>query len=227
MADFLKFVMHLDDELGKLVQHYGPTTYAILFAVIFLETGFVIFPFLPGDSLLFALGLLSRGAEGKEPAFNVAAVFFLLSFAAICGDQVNYRIGKLFGERLYKNPNSKIFRRSHLEKTQAFYEQHGPKAVMLARFVPVVRAVAPFVAGMGHMEYATFCRYSIMGALLWVGACVGAGFGLGSIPLVRDNFEYGILGIVLLSAIPMGIEVYKHKQKPKVAKDALATETRS
>lgn len=227
MSAFIDFILHLDDKIQILVNNYGPWAYAVLFGVIFAETGFVVLPFLPGDSLLFMLGLLSRPTSTGPGAFNPIALFFLLSFAAILGDQVNYRIGMFFGERLFKNEKSKIFRRSHLVKTQEFYEKHGPKTVMLARFVPVVRALAPFVAGMGRMDYKTFCTYSVLGAFVWVGVCVGAGFALGGIQAVRDNFEVGILAVVLVSAVPMGFEFAKHRKQNRTAKEALLAEARA
>lgn len=228
MSAFLDFILHLDDKIQILVNNYGPWAYAVLFAVIFAETGFVIFPFLPGDSLLFMLGLLSGpGKNGQPGAFNPIVLILLLSAAAILGDQVNYRLGMFFGERLFKNEKSKVFRRSHLVKTQEFYEKHGPKTVMLARFVPVVRALAPFVAGMGRMDYKTFCKYSVLGAFVWVGVCVGAGFLLGGIPAVRENFEIGILAVVLVSAVPMAFEFMKHRKQNRTAKEALLAEAQA
>lgn len=228
MSAFIDFILHLDDKIMILVNQYGPWAYGVLFAVIFAETGFVVLPFLPGDSLLFMLGLLSRpGKTGAPGAFNPVVLVFLLSLAAILGDQLNYRLGMFFGERLFKNEKSKIFRRSHLVKTQEFYEKHGPKTVMLARFVPVVRALAPFVAGMGRMDYKTFCTYSVLGAFVWVGVCVGAGYALGGIPAVRDNFEVGILAVVLVSAVPMGFEFAKHRKQHRTAKEALLAEARA
>ncbi|MGV3618046.1 MAG: DedA family protein [Fimbriimonas sp.] len=227
MSGFIDFILHLDDKIQILVANYGPWAYAILFAVIFAETGLVVTPFLPGDSLLFMLGLLSRGTEAKPGAFNPVILILLLSTAAILGDQLNYRLGMFFGERLFKNEKSKIFRRSHLVKTQEFYAKHGPKTVMLARFVPVVRALAPFVAGMGRMDYKTFCSYSVLGAFVWVGGCVGAGFALGGIPIVREKFEIGILAIVLISAIPMVFEFLKHRKENRTLKEALAAEAKA
>lgn len=221
MSELLHTIMHLDEKIQVWANQFGPGVYLILFAVIFAETGLVVTPFLPGDSLLFALGLLSRPGKNGVAAFDPLVLFLLLSTAAILGDQLNYRLGMYFGEKLFKNENSKIFKRSHLLKTQEFYATHGPKTVLLARFVPVVRALAPFVAGMGRMEFKTFCTYSIVGAFLWVGICVGAGFGLGSIPAVREHFELGILGICLLSAIPMAFEFAKHRAKNKKLEEAL------
>lgn len=218
MSGILHFLMHLDDKLQGIVQQFGPWTYAILFAVIFAETGLVVTPFLPGDSLLFTLGILSHPSKNT---FNAPALFLMLTTAAILGDQLNYRLGMHFGRKLFSNPNSKVFKKSHLDKTEEFYAQYGPKTVMIARFVPVVRAMAPFVAGMGRMDFRTFCLYSVLGAVLWVGGCIGAGYLLGGIPMVRDHFELGILGIVLLSLIPMSIEVMKHRAKSKKLHEAI------
>ena len=219
MSGFLHFVMHLDDKLQDVVHQFGPWTYAILFAVIFAETGLVVTPFLPGDSLLFALGLLSHPSKN---ILNAPLLFVLLTSAAVLGDQLNYQLGMRFGRRLFRDDNSKIFKKSHLVKTEEFYAKFGPKTVMIARFVPVVRAMAPFVAGMGKMDYRTFCMYSILGAIVWVGGCIGAGFLLGGIPVVRDNFEIGILAIVLVSVVPMAIEIMRHKAKAKKLEQAVA-----
>ncbi len=227
MSAFLDFVLHLDDKLQALVAQYGPWAYGILFAVIFAETGFIIFPFLPGDSLLFMLGILSRATNDRPPVFNPVLLFFLLSSAAIIGDQVNYRIGRLFGARLFKDDKSRFFKKSHLTKTEEFYAKHGPKTVMIARFVPIVRALAPFVAGMGRMDFATFCKYSVLGAFLWVGLCVGAGFALGGIPLVRDHFEIGILAVVAVSIVPMIIEVVKHRREKQSLGEVLVDEAQA
>lgn len=209
MAKILDFILHLDKHIEYMVGQYGAWTYLILFLVIFAETGLIVVPFLPGDSLLFVLGILSHSA------FNVWAVFGLLAFAAMLGDQVNYRIGKSFGRRLFSNPNSKIFKPSHLSATEEFYTRHGNKAVLLARFVPIVRALAPFVAGMSQMEYRTFCKWSVSGALLWVAVCVFGGYLFGGIPIVREHFELGLLVIVLFSIVPVVIEAFRHRARKK------------
>lgn len=221
MAGIIEFVMHLDKHLAKLVEQFGYWTYLILFLVIFAETGLIIFPFLPGDSLLFVLGILASNGTFKnaglasDPTANVFAIFILLSSAAMIGDQVSYRLGSYFGHRLFTNPKSKIFKPENLEITEEFYKKHGPKTVLLARFVPVVRGLAPFVAGMGDMSYYTFCKWSVSGAFLWVGVCVFGGYFFGQIPAVKDNFELGLLVIVLCSIIPAAIEVVKHRKRKK------------
>jgi len=221
MSGIIEFVLHLDKKLGQLVTQFGLGTYLILFLVIFAETGLIIFPFLPGDSLLFVIGILASNGTFKDaalasnPTANVFAIFLLLSSAAMIGDQVSYRLGSYFGHKLFTNPKSKIFKPENLEITEEFYKKHGPKTVLLARFVPVVRGLAPFVAGMGDMSYSTFCRWSVSGALLWVGVCVFGGYFFGQIPAVRDHFELGLLVIVLCSIIPAVIEVVKHRKRKK------------
>jgi len=208
MSKILDFILHLDHKVYDLIQHYGPETYAILFLIVFAETGFVVFPFLPGDSLLFAVGVFCRSPKG-DTALNIWGVVLLLSLAAICGDQVNYRIGKVLGPRMFKNEKSRFFKPSHLTKTHEFFERYGPKTVTMARFVPFVRAFAPFVAGMSDMEYGKFCFYSILGAFLWVSICTGTGYLVGK--AVGDKFEYAILALILISMLPMIIEYGRHR----------------
>ncbi len=221
MGQIIDFVLHLDKHIFDLIQQFGPNTYAILFAIIFAETGLVIFPFLPGDSLLFAVGMFCRD-EGEGYTLNFWVVFFLLSFAAILGDQVNYRIGKALGPKVFKSDTARIFKKSHLRKTEQFFERFGAKTVIIARFVPIVRTFAPFVAGMGHMTYRKFCIYSVAGAFLWVGVCVGAGYLLMKVPGVRDNFEIAVLALILVSVLPMVLELIKHRKEARAtASDAV------
>jgi membrane-associated protein len=208
----IDFILHLDKHLQQLVQDYGPWAYGILFGIIFAETGFIVFPFLPGDSLLFMVGIFSVPPKG---AFNVWILFGLLSSAAILGDQLNYQVGRFFGARLFKNEKSKFFKPSHLQTTQEFYAKHGSKTVLLARFVPIVRALAPFVAGMSGMPYRVFTAWSVSGALLWVGVCVFAGHLFGNIPMVREHFEYGMLVIVGFSIVPAIFEFVRHRKKKR------------
>lgn len=204
--------LHLDDNLQQVITNYGTGVYALLFAIIFAETGLVVTPFLPGDSLLFAAGIFAHPERG---ALNVGLLFVLLTVAAILGDTVNYHLGKAFGHRLFLNERSRVFKRSHLEKTHAFFEKHGGKTIILARFVPIVRTFAPFVAGMGSMSYGRFLAYNVVGAVLWVGICVGAGYLFGGIAAVRKHFELVVLAIVLLSALPILFEFISHRRRQR------------
>jgi membrane-associated protein len=190
----------------------GPLAYGGLFLIIFIETGVVLFPFLPGDSLLFTVGALSAG---EKPAFMLSVLYPLLMAAALIGDNCNYFLGKKFGRRLFQNESSKIFKQSNLTKTEAFFAKYGTKAVIMARFVPIVRTFAPFVAGMGAMSYPSFLKFSIIGAALWVGLCVTAGYFFGNIPFVKKNFELVLIGIVLISVLPMVFEYLNHRKQSK------------
>jgi len=209
------FILHIDVHLAELVAQYGIWIYAILFLILFCETGLVVTPFLPGDSLLFVAGALAA-LPGND--LNVHLMVTLLVIAAILGDAVNYTIGRLFGERLFSNPNSKIFRRSHLDKTHAFYARHGGKTIILARFVPIVRTFAPFVAGMGHMSYRHFALFNVTGALLWVLLFSYAGYLFGDLPVVQENLKLLIVGIILVSILPGVIEVWRHRRQAKQQK---------
>ena len=209
------FILHIDVHLAELVAQYGIWIYAILFLILFCETGLVVTPFLPGDSLLFVAGALAA-LPGND--LNVHVMVVLLVVAAVLGDAVNYTIGRLFGERLFSNPNSKIFRRSHLDKTHAFYARHGGKTIILARFVPIVRTFAPFVAGMGHMSYRHFALFNVTGALLWVLLFSYAGYLFGDLPVVQENLKLLIVGIILVSILPGVIEVWRHRRQAKQQK---------
>ncbi|WP_434745726.1 DedA family protein [Candidatus Pantoea rara] len=209
------FILHIDVHLAELVAQYGIWIYAILFLILFCETGLVVTPFLPGDSLLFVAGALAA-LPGND--LNVHIMAALLVIAAVLGDAVNYTIGRLFGERLFSNPNSKIFRRSHLDKTHAFYARHGGKTIILARFVPIVRTFAPFVAGMGHMSYRHFALFNVTGALLWVLLFSYAGYLFGDLPVVQENLKLLIVGIILVSILPGVIEVWRHRRQAKQQK---------
>ncbi|EJL89340.1 DedA family protein [Pantoea sp. BIGb0393] len=206
------FILHIDVHLAELVAQYGVWIYAILFLILFCETGLVVTPFLPGDSLLFVAGALAA-LPGND--LNVHLMVTLLVIAAILGDAVNYTIGRLFGEKLFSNPNSKIFRRSYLDKTHAFYDRHGGKTIILARFVPIVRTFAPFVAGMGHMSYRHFALYNVTGALLWVLLFSYAGYLFGDLPIVQENLKLLIVGIIVVSILPGVIEVWRHRRQQK------------
>jgi membrane-associated protein len=209
---FVSFFLHLDEHLNSIIQTYGTWTYIILFLIIFCETGLVVAPLLPGDSLLFAAGTFA--ASGS---LNLGLVLTLLLIAAILGDAVNYWIGNLLGPKVFNNPDSRIFKQEYLEKTQGFYDKYGSKTIIIARFVPIVRTFAPFVAGIGKMKYSTFLTYNIIGAVLWVLSCTLLGYFFGNIPIVKDNFELAIFGIIGISVLPVMIEMWKHRSDKKRA----------
>ena len=203
----IDFILHFDKHLLEFVRLYGTWVYGILFAIVFAETGLVVTPFLPGDSLLFAAGALS-GAGG----LNIWICGILLLTAAILGDAVNYAIGRYVGPRAFSATDNsswmhKLLNREHLQRAHEFFERYGGKAVVLGRFVPIVRTFVPFVAGAGAMTYATFAFYNVTGAALWVGACMGAGWLFGQTPFVRDNFSLITLGIVFVSVLPVLVEL--------------------
>mgnify|MGYP005858967373 CR=1 FL=1 len=199
LQQFIDFVLHLDKHLGEIVREYGVWTYAILFLIIFVETGVVVLPFLPGDSLLFAAG--ATAALTGSP-LNVWLMMGLLIVAAVLGDTLNYHIGDYLGPRVFRE-NSRFLKREHLERTQAFYEKHGAKTIILARFIPIVRTFAPFVAGVGSMHYSKFLSYNVVGAVLWVVLLTGAGYFFGLIPFVQKNFSVVVLAIIVLSVLPV------------------------
>ncbi|MEE4407484.1 MULTISPECIES: DedA family protein [unclassified Serratia (in: enterobacteria)] len=205
----IDFILHIDVHLAELVAQYGMWVYAILFLILFCETGLVVTPFLPGDSLLFVAGALAALPTND---LNVHTMVALMVGAAILGDAVNYTIGRLFGDKLFSNPNSKIFRRSYLDKTHQFYEKHGGKTIVLARFVPIVRTFAPFVAGMGKMSYRHFAAYNVIGALVWVLLFTYAGYLFGDLPIVQENLKLLIVAIILVSILPGIIEIWRHKR---------------
>ncbi len=204
--------LHLDEYLGSVISQYGTWTYGILFAVIFVETGLVIMPILPGDSLLFAAGTFAALPDG----LNIWYLLILLMFAAVLGDTVNYSIGHYLGERAY---NIKWIKKEYFDKTHAFFEKHGGKAIFLARFVPIVRTFAPFVAGIGKMTYGYFITYNLVGGVAWVALFTSAGYFFGNIPFMRDNFEYVIIVIILVSILPMVYEGLKARKESKAAKN--------
>ena len=203
----IDFILHIDQHLTELAAQYGAWIYGILFLIIFCETGLVVMPLLPGDSLLFAAG--SIAAIGK---MNIHLMVVLLIIAAILGDAVNFMIGKFFGEKLFANPNSKIFKQSHLQKTQQFYAKHGGKTIILARFIPIVRTFAPFVAGMGHMTYHHFLAYNVIGGVLWVTIFSYLGYFFGNLPIVKDNLSLVLVAIIVLSILPGIVEIIRHKR---------------
>lgn len=207
LINIIDFVLHIDEHLLIITQTYGTLSYGILAGIIFMETGLVVTPFLPGDSLLFAAGALA--AKGM---FNVIGLYFLLITAVFFGDNVNYWVGRLIGQKLFES-NNKLFKRKHLEKTQDFYAKYGTKAVILARFVPIVRTFAPFVAGIGKMPYLKFLTFSVIGSVLWNSLFIFGGYFLGNIPVMKANFEYVVLAIIFVSIIPIGVEIVKAKMK--------------
>lgn len=211
----IDLVLHLDQYLNLLVTNYGTWIYAILFLVIFCETGLVVTPFLPGDSLLFI-----AGAVCANGAMDPVLLALLLMSAAILGDSTNYLIGRTTGERLFSRPNSKIFRRDYLERTHEFYDRHGGKTVTLARFLPIVRTFAPFVAGVGRMPYGRFVAFSVAGSILWVGGLVTLGYFFGNVPFIKQNLSLLVIGIILLSLLPMIIGFLHRRLRPAEASDA-------
>jgi membrane-associated protein len=204
ISSLFNFFVHIDKYLGAILQSYGPLSYAILFIIIFLETGLVITPFLPGDSLIFVAGTFA--ASG---AINITLLFFVLAFAAIIGDSFNYWIGSFFGEKVFAK--SKLFRKDYLEKTKKFYREHGGKTIILARFIPIIRTFAPFVAGVGKMEYLRFLSFNVIGATIWVALFTFGGYFFGTIPVVKDNLGWLVWVIILTSFVPVIYEYLKNK----------------
>lgn len=209
VSSFADVVLHLDRYLQWVVANYGGWIYLILFAIIFCETGLVVTPFLPGDSLLFVAGAVAAGG-----AMDVHVLFAVLAAASFSGDNSNYWIGRYAGARLFTRKGSRLLNPAHVERTNAFYAKHGGKTVLIARFVPVVRTFAPFVAGMGHMPYQRFLMFSFAGALLWIGSLTYAGYFFGNLPLVRDNLSVVIIAIVLISILPGVIEYLRNRSRP-------------
>ena len=209
----LDLFLHLDEHLGAIIQQFGSWTYVILFGIIFSETGLVVAPFLPGDSLLFVAGTLAGAGH-----MNIWVVYFSLLAAAILGDTVNYWIGHMIGPKVFAKENSKIFKKEYLEKTREFYDKHGGKTIILARFFPIIRTFAPFVAGVGKMHYETFILYNLVGGFLWVSLFTFAGYFFGGMEFIQHNFHYAVVGIIFVSLIPMVIEFINYKKKPKMTK---------
>ncbi|MDP3790077.1 MAG: DedA family protein [Candidatus Omnitrophota bacterium] len=207
----VQFFFHIDKYLNVVIQNCGVWSYAILFAIVFAETGLVITPFLPGDSLLFAVGTFA-----STGAFNIIWVSLVLFAAAVIGDSVNYAVGKRLGEGIFKE-NGRFFKKEYLKKTHMFYEKYGGKTIVLARFVPIVRTFAPFVAGVGKMSYGHFFSYNVIGAFLWVALFAGGGFFFGNTPFIRKNFSFAILVIIFISILPPIIEIRKHHRNKKMA----------
>jgi len=214
--DFIKsvvdFVLHLDTHLNAIIQSYGFLTHFILFAVIFCETGLVVTPFLPGDSLLFAAGTFAAAGSLK-----IGWLFLLVAAAAVLGDTANYWIGKIIGPKVFHKESSRIFRKEYLDRTHRFYEKYGAETIIIARFVPIVRTFAPFVAGIGRMTYARFLSYNVVGGVGWVALFVFGGYFFGNLSFVRRNFSFVLVAIILISLTPMAYEVLRHRRAKKRA----------
>jgi membrane-associated protein len=213
MQDLIDFFLHLDVQLEEFVKDHGRWVYAVLFATVFAETGLVVTPFLPGDSLLFAAGALAGTG-----AIDIWVVSVLLVVAAVIGDAVNYAVGRRVGPRIFRAEDTtgrlhRLLNRQHLDRAHEFFERHGGKAIVLARFVPIVRTFVPFVAGAGAMRYSTFAVYNVAGGVLWVAVCVGAGYAFGQVPIIKNNFTLVALGIVAVSLLPVLAEWLKSRKK--------------
>lgn len=205
---FIDLILHLDEHLSSIIQNYGTWTYLILFAIIFMETGLVVTPFLPGDSLLFAAGTFASPALGS--ALNIGLLWVLLVAAAIIGDTVNYWIGHYIGPRAFSG-EIRFLKKDYLDRTHEFYEKHGGKTIILARFVPIVRTFAPFVAGVGEMKYGRFLTYNVVGAILWVSIFTLGGYYFGNLPFVKENFSLVVVAIIIISVLPAVYEIVKDR----------------
>lgn len=217
----LGWLLHLDEHLAQIVKAFGVWSYAIFFAVVFVETGVVVMPFLPGDSLLFGAGALAYIGE-----LNIWALSGTLIAAAVIGDNCNYWIGRTIGKRFLGRPNARILRKEHLDRTHAFFEKYGKWAIILARFMPFIRTFMPFVAGVGRMSYAVYLPFDVVGAIVWVGLCVPAGYFFGSIPFVKQNFSIVVLGIIAVSLIPAMIGAalaWRDQKRGRVASSSRPT----
>ena len=218
LNDFFDFLLHLDTHLFTMILDYGVWIYAILFAIIFIETGLVVMPFLPGDSLLFAAGTFCAGVQnsfGETAQLDLWVILISLTAAAILGDSLNYYLGKTIGLKMlgWKIFRKQLVSQKHIDKTQEFYDNHGAKTIILARFVPIVRTFAPFVAGVGNMHFGKFIKYNVIGGITWVLLLVLVGFFFGNLSFVKNNFELVIIGIVILSILPVIIEFIRSKFK--------------
>jgi membrane-associated protein len=213
---FIDLVLHLDKHLAALLAQFGTWTYVILFGIIFMETGLVIFPFLPGDSLLFAAGSLA--ALPNSP-LNVFVLFITLAFAAILGDSVNYAIGHSIGKRVYTE-DIRFIKREYIDRTHTFYEKHGGITIFLARFVPIIRTFAPFVAGVGEMSYGKFISYNFLGGITWTALFIFGGYFFGNLKIVQDNFSFVIIAIIVISLVPVAYEAIQARRGARASKPA-------
>lgn len=207
LGSFIKVVLHIDKYLNIIVQQYGALTYGILFLIIFLETGVVVTPFLPGDSMLFA-----AGAIAAISSLNIFTLLILICFAAVLGDTANYHIGKKIGNKILEKEDVKFINKEHLKKAQNFYEKHGSLTIVIARFIPIIRTFAPFVAGIGEMKYAKFLAYNMVGGILWVSLFLGGGYFFGNMPFIKEHFSYVLISIIIISLLP-GIIVFMKERK--------------
>lgn len=208
LSKIIDFIIHLDTHLSDLIQTYGLWTYLILFVVIFCETGLVVTPFLPGDSLIFAAGTFAARGDLK-----VGWLFLVLAAAAVIGDTVNYWIGKIIGPKIFHKEKTRFFRKEYLDRTHEFYEKYGAETIIIARFVPIIRTFAPFVAGIGRMTYSKFISYNVIGGVGWVAIFTFGGYFFGNIPFVKNNFSIVIIAIILISLVPAVLEFLKHRKK--------------
>jgi membrane-associated protein len=211
MSTLIDFVLHIDEHLMAMVANYGVYIYAILFLIVFVETGLIVMPLLPGDSLLFAAGAIA--AANNNEGLNVWVIMPLLILAALCGDNVNYFVGKYFSEQIKKRDRILFFKREYITQTEAFYEKYGRQAIIMARFVPIVRTIAPFVAGAGNMPYRKYISVSFLGAVLWVVGITLLGYTCGGFDIVKNNFEIVVFGIIGISILPIIIGVLRAKLK--------------
>lgn len=220
MGTLIDFILHFDKHFLTLVENVGVWSYVFLFLIVFAETGLVVAPFLPGDSLLFVAGTLAGAGH-----LNLVVSYVVLLAAAILGDTVNYWIGHYVGPKVFEKENSKIFKKEYLEKTREFYEKHGGKAIILARFMPIIRTFAPFVAGIGKMHYDTFIKYNVVGAFIWVTLFVLSGYFFGGITFIQENFHYTALFIIIISFLPMVYEYVKYRKELHLSKQQMSHAT--
>ncbi len=211
LSNFFNLFLHLDKLLPQVIQTYGFIAYLLLFIIIFMETGLVVTPFLPGDSLLFVAGTIAA-----TNSLHIGWLFLLLSFAAILGDTTNYWIGHFLGPKVFKNENARFFKKEYLEKTCQFFAKHGGKTIILARFVPIVRTFAPFVAGVGRMHYQQFISFNILGGLCWVFLFTFGGYWFGNLPIIKNNFHITVFIIIFISLVPGMVEYIKHRREKKL-----------
>jgi membrane-associated protein len=215
LKEFIDFFLHLDTHLYAAIQTYGAWTYLLLFLIVFCETGLVVTPILPGDSLLFAAGALAAGSS-----LNIVWLAILLSVAAVLGDAVNYAVGNFMGPKVFSRPDSRFLKREYLDRTHQFYEKYGGKTIIIARFVPIVRTFAPFVAGVGSMTYWRFASYNVIGGVAWVTLCLFAGYAFGNLPIVKENFTLVLLAIIFVSLLPGLFEFLRQRQQYSATEQA-------